>query len=128
MPAQPDPVLSRIMDAYGRAWTTQDVALLLSLFTEDATYHENPFNAPLAGYEAIAAYWQRAVISNQREIQFRWRHVYSDGAQHAIEWQAQFSRIDPPQRVELRGMMFLQLAGDRIGRLREYWHKRETSA
>ncbi|HEV8383452.1 MAG TPA: nuclear transport factor 2 family protein [Candidatus Acidoferrales bacterium] len=128
MPENPDPVLWRIMEDYRRAWERQDAELLLSLFTEDATYHENPFNEPLAGLEAIRAYWRRAVMTDQKDIRFRWRPVYSIGEEHAIEWEAQFLRRDPPQRVELRGMMFLTLSGKRIARLREYWHKRETSA
>jgi uncharacterized protein (TIGR02246 family) len=128
VPEKPDPVLWRVMEDYRRAWERQDAELLLSLFTEDATYHENPFNEPLAGHEAIRAYWQRAVMTDQKDIRFRWRPVYSIGEEHAIEWEAQFLRRDPPQRVELRGMMFLTLSGKRIARLREYWHKRETSA
>lgn len=128
VPEKPDPVLWRVMEDYRRAWERQDAELLLSLFTEDATYHENPFNEPLAGLEAIRAYWRRAVMTDQKDIRFRWRPVYSIGEEHAIEWEAQFLRRDPPQRVELRGMMFLTLSGKRIARLREYWHKRETSA
>jgi uncharacterized protein (TIGR02246 family) len=128
VPEKPDPVLWRIMEDYRRAWERQNAALLLTLFTEDATYHENPFNEPLAGHDAIRAYWEHAVMTNQKDIRFRWRPVYSVGEEHAIEWEAQFLRSEPPQRVELRGMMFLTLSGKRIARLREYWHKRETPA
>ena len=113
------------MEDYRRAWEHQDAALLLTLFTEDATYHENPFNEPLAGHAAIRDYWQRAT-GNQRDIRFRWRPVHSAGDEHAIEWEAQFTRLEPAQLVELRGMMFLTISGGRIARLREYWHKRET--
>lgn len=125
MPAKPDPILWRVMEDYRRAWEHQDANLILSIFTEDATYHENPFNQPLAGHAAIRAYWQRAVMQNQKDIRFRWRAVHSQGYQHTIEWQAEFTQLAPPQRVELRGMMFLTFQGNRISSLREYWHKRE---
>ena len=127
MPAKPDPVLRRIMEDYRRAWEHQDAADLLTLFSEDATYHENPFNEPLAAHAAIREYWQRAT-GNQKDIRFRWRHVHSAGDEHTIEWEAQFTRLEPAQLVELRGMMFLTLRGGRIARLREYWHKREMPA
>jgi ketosteroid isomerase-like protein len=127
LPAKPDPVLWRIMEDYRRAWERQDADLLLTLFTEDATYHENPFNEPLAGHEAIRKYWQRVVMTNQKDIRFRWRPVYSNGGEHTIEWEAEYTRIESSQRVELRGMMFLTFSGNRIARLREYWHKRESS-
>ena len=125
MPAKPDPVLWRIMEDYRRAWERQDADLLLTLFSENATYHENPFNVPLEGHAAIREYWLR-VTENQKDIRFRWRPVHSAGSDHAIEWEAEFTRTTPQQKVELRGMMFLTLAGERIARLREYWHKRET--
>ena len=126
MPAKPDPVLWRIMEDYRRAWERRNAELLLTLFTEDATYHENPFNEPLAGHGAIREYWQRVVMKNQKDIRFRWRPVHSAGSEHTIEWEAEFVRSEPRQRVALRGMMFLTFSGDRIARLREYWHKRET--
>ncbi len=128
MPDKPDALLWRAMEDYRRAWERQDGDLLLTLFTEDAAYHANPFNAPLAGHAEIRGYWQRVVMENQKEIRFRWRPVHSVGNEHAIEWQAEFTRIEPPQRVELRGMMFLTFTGERISALREYWHKRETPA
>jgi hypothetical protein len=64
-------------------------------------------------------------MQNQKDIRFRWRAVHSQGYQHTIEWQAEFTQLAPPQRVELRGMMFLTFQGNRISSLREYWHKRE---
>jgi len=126
LPAKPDPILWRIMEDYRRAWERQDANLLLTLFTEDATYLENPFNEPLAGHHAIRDYWQRVVMTNQKDIRFRWRPVYSSGNDHSIEWEAEFTRLQPAQRVELRGMMFLAVSGERIARLREYWHKKDS--
>jgi uncharacterized protein (TIGR02246 family) len=128
LPAKPDLVLWRIMEDYRRAWEHQDANLLLTLFTEDATYLENPFNEPLSGHHAIRQYWQQVVTTNQKDIRFRWRPVYSSENDHTIEWEAEFTRLKPSQRVELRGMMFLAFSGERIARLREYWHKRETPA
>ncbi len=118
--------LPRIMESYRRAWQTRDAALVLEIFTEDATYQENPVSTPLAGHAAIRRYWEEAT-STHRDIQFRWEPVSSAQNLHVVEWQAEFTRADSGRRIELRGVMFLELRGERIFRFREYWLRRENS-
>ena len=36
------------IDGYRRAWEEADTDLVLTLFTEDATYRSNPFEEPYA--------------------------------------------------------------------------------
>jgi ketosteroid isomerase-like protein len=124
MPA--DPTLARIMDAYKRAWEELDPALVVTVFTDDATYQEDPFSEPMAGREAIRAYWQGAA-DTQREVCFAWRPLLSAGALHLVEWDAAFTRTASGRRVELRGVMLLELRGGRIARFREFWHRREPA-
>jgi uncharacterized protein (TIGR02246 family) len=121
-----DARLARIMETCRRAWETRDAALVLELFTKDATYHENPFGEPLRGYDAIRRYWEEAT-GHHRDIEFRWQLVGSPGSLHVVEWQAQFTRADSGKRMELRGVMLLELRGERIFRFREYWNRRENS-
>jgi hypothetical protein len=44
--------------AYERAWRTPGTAPLAELFTPGATYSAAPFDEPLRGLEAIAAFWE----------------------------------------------------------------------
>jgi SnoaL-like domain len=44
--------------AYERAWRTAGTAPLRDLFTADASYRQAPFDEPLHGREAIAAFWE----------------------------------------------------------------------
>jgi uncharacterized protein (TIGR02246 family) len=121
-----DPTLARIMDTYKRAWEQRDPELVLTVFTEDATYHEDPFDQPMAGREAIRRYWQGATES-QCDIRFTWRPIASDGELRVVEWEAEYTRAGSGKRVALRGIMLLTLRGDRIARFREYWHRRELN-
>ncbi len=114
------------METYRRAWETRDAALVLEIFTEDATYQESPFSAPMAGHAAVRRYWEEATRS-QRDIQFHWEPVSSAENLHVVEWQAEFTRTDSGRRMELRGVMFLELRGERIFRFSEYWLRRENS-
>ena len=124
--AAPEALLQNIMETYRRAWETRDAALVLELFTEDATYQENPFSAPMVGHEAIGHYWQE-VSANQRDIRFHWHAVSRAGSLHVVEWAAEFTRTDSGRRIELRGVMLIELRGERISRFREYWHRRENT-
>ena len=48
----------RILETYGKAWMGQDIPLILSIFTEDASYQERVFSAPFKGHNEIAQYWK----------------------------------------------------------------------
>ena len=123
---EPDLLLSRIMETYRRAWETCDAELVVGLFTEDATYQENPFGEPIKGHAGIRRYWEEATGSH-RNIRFRWQPVSSTSDLHIVEWEAEFTRTDSGRRIELRGVMFLELRGERIFRFREYWLRRENT-
>lgn len=118
--------LERILEEYRRAWETGDAELAASLFTEDATYQENPFSEPLAGREAIRRYWGQATASH-REVRFRWKRLGSAGNLNFVEWDCEFLRADGGRKLELRGVMLIELRGGRIANFREFWHRRETA-
>ncbi len=124
--AAPEALLQNIMETYRRAWETRNAARVLELFTEDATYQENPFGAPIVGHDAIRRYWEQATASH-RDIRFHWRPVSHADSLHVVEWAAEFTRTDSGKRIELRGVMLLELRGERIFRFREYWLRRENS-
>lgn len=114
------------METYRRAWETRDAELILDVFSADATYQETPFSEPLVGHQSIQRYWEQAT-GNHRDIRFRWQPVYSGESLHVVEWQAAFTRRDSGRQVELRGVMLVELRGERIFRFREYWHRRENN-
>jgi ketosteroid isomerase-like protein len=54
----PDPDrASRWIERYERAWRTAGTETLADLFTPDATYLPAPFDEPVRGLSAIAAFW-----------------------------------------------------------------------
>src|SRR5215218_8189836 len=55
------------LDGYEVAWESRDADRAAALFSTDATYHEMPFDAPLAGRDKIRAYWAK-VTADQRDI------------------------------------------------------------
>jgi ketosteroid isomerase-like protein len=124
-PSQPDALLVRVMGDYARAWETYDADFVLTLFTEDATYQENPFSEPMTGHAAIRNYWEGATRQH-RDVQFRWEFVSASCGLRVIEWSCSFRRTDVAGPIELRGIMLIEFRGERIFRFRECWVRRQN--
>jgi len=70
---------TRIRDwlaAYHHAWTTDVPGDVKRLFTADVRYYTAPYQAPLAGIDAVAEYWL-----GERESEIPWSFEYQVLAQ-----------------------------------------------
>ena len=104
---------------YRRAWIDRDSEAASRLFTEDAVYREQPFQAPFVGRAAIADYWKR-VTAAQTGVELRYGQPIVDGRRVAVEWWANLQTTDGP--LTLAGEFLLLFADDGLCReLREYW-------
>ena len=68
-----------VIDTYIRAWESQDPDLIVTIFTEDATYHERILQDPIAGREGIRRYWEDKVVRSQAVIRVELLNLYLDG-------------------------------------------------
>lgn len=119
---------AELLERYGRAWETFDGDAWVALFTEDAEYHEDPFEPPLVGHNALRAYLLDAAAV-QDQIEFTVEQHWVVGSTILAAWHASFVRRPTGARVRLAGFMKLDVADDgRISRFREWWHRREASA
>lgn len=110
---------------YGAAWSSRDAAAAGALFTEDASYHEAPFDAPMQGRTAIGDYWTR-VTAAQSDILFQYDVIACQGEQGVAHWRAAFNADGA--LIELDGVFVCVLAADRaqVRSLREWWHVRSA--
>ena len=114
-----------LLAAYGRAWETFDGDAWTELFTEDAVYHEHPFEPPLTGHNQIRAYLLEAA-QTQREVEFTVERHWVSGDTVLAAWHAGFVRTATAARVRIAGFMTIEVAPDgRVSRFREWWHRRE---
>ena len=118
----------KLIDIYIRAWTTQDPDLILSVFTPSATYHERVLEEPVRGHAGIREYWQTKVVNEQARIQAELLNLYLDGATAVAEWEARFDDLVQGHRKRMREVAILELDGDRIASLREYWASERVSS
>jgi len=118
----------KLIDIYIRAWTTQDPDLILTIFTPSATYHERVLEEPIRGHAGIRDYWQTKVGKEQANIQAELLSLCLDGTTAIAEWEACFDDLVKGCRKRMREVAILELDGDRIAGLREYWASERPSS
>jgi ketosteroid isomerase-like protein len=111
----------RVLDVYIEAWQSQDPDLIVTIFTESASYHERVLEAPIPGREAIRAYWESKVVGAQANIRCELLNLYLDGSTAVAEWLAEFDDVDQGVRKRMREIAVLEFEGGLIASLREYW-------
>jgi hypothetical protein len=129
MPARPltPAALEAWLARYKEAWVERDPARAAALFTQDAAYHEMPFDAPKAGRSGIRDYWA-TVTADQRDIDFTSSVVAVSGSTGIARWAARLKSASSGMRIELDGIFLLTFDDAGLcSELREWWHVK-TSA
>jgi hypothetical protein len=106
--------------AYRRAWIERDADAAAVLFTEDATYAEQPYQAAFIGRDGVRDYWAR-VTATQTAIEIKYGEPITVGERTAVEWWTTLTNGGVP--VTLAGAFMLTFDAAGLCRtLREYWH------
>jgi ketosteroid isomerase-like protein len=116
----------QMLDDFARAYETFDGDLIVSLFTPDAEYHEDPFSPPLRGHNAIRAYWLEAA-ETQEQVEFTFERHWVSGETVIAVWHMSWRTRGSTDRFRASGVLILDLRDDRIARLREWWHGRRAA-
>lgn len=110
-----------VIATYIQAWVEKDPDLILSVFTEHATYHERVLDDPIVAHSGIRRYWQDKVVESQDHIVCRLLALYIDGDTAIAEWEAEFDDLAQQVRKRMREVAILDFEGPKIAALREYW-------
>ena len=117
-----------VLDIYIQAWEDQDPALIGTIFTERATYHERVMGEPIRGRDGIRDYWQTKVVGTQANITCELLNLYLDDGTAIAEWEATFDDTAQQVRKRMREVALLTFDGSLIASLREYWASEELPA
>lgn len=112
----------QLIDTFTKGWSKADVAVIMSVFADEAVFLEAPFAPPMTGTDAIRRYWAD-VPYHQSEITATSGEIYVVGPWFSTEFKVTFRRRRTGEWVEARGALFCELAGDRIGEMRMYWQR-----
>jgi ketosteroid isomerase-like protein len=109
-----------LLETFGRAWETFDGDLIVSLFTDEAEYHDDVFGPPMVGHNAIRAYWLDGANTTE-QVEFTVERHWVSGDTALAAWHASYLDRATAARVRLAGFLTLEVTADgRIGRLREW--------
>jgi limonene-1,2-epoxide hydrolase len=98
------------------AWSTADVATIVSFFTDDAVYHNMPIN-PVQGKDAIKGIIEQFMTPFER-AEFEITHIAADGDKVLTE---RIDRFIGEKSVELPVMGTFELKGGKIAAWRDYF-------
>ncbi len=116
---------TKLIEVYGKAWETRDPELIVTIFTEDATYND-PKEPENIGREAIRQYWVTKVIGEQEDIKFDLRHLWVDGDSVIAEWHATFKDTKRNILIDMIEVAIFTVKGDKFSSLREYYKTVKT--
>ena len=109
------------INIYIQAWQSQDADLIVTLFTEDAIYHERVLRAPIPDRAGIHHYWSTKVAQEQANIKCELLNLYVDGDTAIAEWEAEFDDVPEGTRKRMREIAIIVFRDDKICNLREVW-------
>jgi ketosteroid isomerase-like protein len=95
--------------------------LIVTIFTESATYHERILKDPIPDREAIRRYWETKVAQEQANITCELLNMYVDGDTVIAEWLAHFDDLVKHERKRMQEIAVLQFDNGLVSSLREYW-------
>jgi nuclear transport factor 2 (NTF2) superfamily protein len=106
--------------AYRVAWIERDPDKAAELFTEDASYLDQPYGQAFVGPEGVRDYWER-VTGTQGDVELVYGTPVSSGNRTAVEWWVTLTNDGAP--ITLAGEFMLTFDESGLCRtLREYWH------
>lgn len=95
------PAVRAWLDAFGRAWSDRDPALVIALFTSDAHFQERRFRRPLSGRDAIARHWETMVRGQQRDVEMSYDLLALRGGHAYVHWRGTFTWLPIARTIEV---------------------------
>jgi ketosteroid isomerase-like protein len=115
----------KLIEVYGKAWETRDPELIVTIFTEEATYND-PKEPENVGRDAIKKYWETKVIGEQEDIVFNLLNVWVDGETVIAEWHATFRDVKRNLFIDMTEVAIFSIDGGKFSSLREYYKSIKT--
>lgn len=110
------------LNGYKEAWETLDADKVTLLFTEDASYREDPYKDPFQGRESIHDYWT-TVTADQKDVDFTFEVLSAVGSMGIAHWHSEFIQPSSGSTIILDGIFILEFSEEGLCRnLREWWH------
>lgn len=98
------------------AWNTQEVDRVLACYTSDLEYRDPNTRGAVRGADGMHRYLSKLFGRWQMHWSLREAHLFDDGQGCAVLWHATFRCPGSDTTVEIDGMDWVEVRGDRIAR------------
>lgn len=98
------------------AWNTQEVDRVLACYTTDLEYRDPNTRGAVRGAEGMRRYLSKLFGRWQMHWSLREAHLFDDGGGCNLLWHATFRRRGSDTAIEIDGMDFVEVRGDRMSR------------
>ena len=110
------------LKGYEQAWEQLDADKAAKLFTEDASYQEDPYKEPFKGRSEIHRYWS-TVTQDQSDVNFTYEVISVTGNKGVAHWRSEFVQPSTGATVILDGIFILVFTKAGLCQsLKEWWH------
>ncbi|NPV75630.1 MAG: nuclear transport factor 2 family protein [Anaerolineae bacterium] len=114
------------METCSRASVESELRASANLFAVNARYHENLFEEPFTGREAIYDYWNKAA-QNLKDNESTFQILSVKDHLGIARWQSQFTVIESSKRFALDCLFVVEFDDDGLCQtFRECWHIQEV--
>lgn len=121
MPATPAQVRA-VIEKYVQAWATNDKALLLSIFAEDAVWTDPVGTPPFQGHAGVSAFWDFAHQDASRQLSPRVNHIVACANEGILDFTMQVRLPQSNQGLDLHVVdRFVLNEQGRIQSASAYW-------
>ena len=117
----------RVIEDWGRYWSSHDLDRLLSIHTDDVVLEDVARVSAFNGKAALRAYAE-AFFAGYPDVTFELTSRFATGGQGSAEWVMRGTHLgDRPglpatgKHVEVRGASIFDFADGQIRRCTEYW-------
>lgn len=105
-----------VLEAYARAWATDDKALLLSLFAQDAEWSDPVGTPPFRGHEGVGRFWDFTHQDAGRSMTPRVEEIRACGSEGILRFTMQVRIPSRNEGLDLAIVDYFQL--DEAGKIR----------
>ena len=98
------------------AWNSQEVDQVLACYTTDLEYRDPNTRGAVQGQAAMRRYLSKLFGRWQMHWSMREAHLFDDRQGCAVLWRASFRSPASDTTVEIDGIDFVEMRGDRVAR------------
>jgi limonene-1,2-epoxide hydrolase len=109
----------RVVDEFCKTWTTLNIDKVMEFFTDDAVYHNIPFE-PAKGKEAIRGVFNTLILPGVKSLHFKVLHSASNGNRVFNERVDSFD-LDNGKTISLPVAGVFEVTGSKISAWRDYF-------